>query len=152
MIGLLRSVRVNGVEPAPGFIHVDIKYLPQMADETQRRYLFVAIDRATRWVYVHIYSDPSEKSSTHFLRRLHAASPMKIEHLLTDHGIPFTARFPAQGTATSGTRPLLRPSLHPCLRPARWGGWAGCRADPSPCRSGTGPPPVRLRAAPSGRS
>ena len=32
----------------PGFLHVDIKYLPQMPDETQRRYLFVAIDRATR--------------------------------------------------------------------------------------------------------
>jgi transposase len=33
----------------PGFIHVDIKYLPQMPDETSRRYLSVAIDRATRW-------------------------------------------------------------------------------------------------------
>ena len=32
----------------PGFVHVDIKYLPQMLDETGRRYLFVAIDRATR--------------------------------------------------------------------------------------------------------
>ena len=36
----------------PGFLHVDVKYLPQMADETTRRYLFVAIDRATRWVFV----------------------------------------------------------------------------------------------------
>jgi len=32
----------------PGYLHMDIKYLPQMADETSRRYLFVAIDRATR--------------------------------------------------------------------------------------------------------
>ncbi|BDT60727.1 hypothetical protein MasN3_42210 [Massilia varians] len=39
----------------PGFIHIDIKYLPQMPDETSRRYLFVAIDRATRWVFMHIY-------------------------------------------------------------------------------------------------
>ncbi len=36
---------------APGFVHVDVKYLPQMADEPRRKYLFVAIDRATRWVY-----------------------------------------------------------------------------------------------------
>jgi transposase-like protein len=36
----------------PGFVHIDIKYLPQMPDERQRRYLFVAIDRATRWVHV----------------------------------------------------------------------------------------------------
>jgi transposase-like protein len=38
----------------PGYLHMDIKYLPQMADEAARRYLFVAIDRATRWVYVAI--------------------------------------------------------------------------------------------------
>ena len=36
----------------PGCLHIGVKDLPQMADETQRRYLFVAIDRATRWVFV----------------------------------------------------------------------------------------------------
>jgi transposase len=34
-----------------GFVYIDIKYFPQMPDETSRRYLFVAIDRATRWVF-----------------------------------------------------------------------------------------------------
>jgi hypothetical protein len=29
-----------------------VKYLPQMADQTSRRYLFVAIDRATHWVFI----------------------------------------------------------------------------------------------------
>jgi hypothetical protein len=29
----------------PGYVHVDIKYLPQMLDESQPRYLFVAIDQ-----------------------------------------------------------------------------------------------------------
>ena len=32
----------------PGFVHVDTKYLPKMPDKEQRRYLFVAIDRASR--------------------------------------------------------------------------------------------------------
>ena len=36
----------------PGYIHIDVKYLPEMADEPPRRYLwehqFVAIDKATR--------------------------------------------------------------------------------------------------------
>ena len=41
----------------PGFVHVDVKYLPQMPDEDQRTYLFAAIDRATRWVYVEIRRD-----------------------------------------------------------------------------------------------
>lgn len=35
----------------PGYLYLDVKYLPQMPDETARRYLFVAIDRATRWVF-----------------------------------------------------------------------------------------------------
>jgi hypothetical protein len=38
----------------PGFLHIDVKYLPQMPDENQRRYLFAAIDRASRWVYVEV--------------------------------------------------------------------------------------------------
>ena len=33
----------------PGYVHVDVKYLPQMQAEAQRRYVFVAIERATRW-------------------------------------------------------------------------------------------------------
>jgi hypothetical protein len=43
----------------PGFIHVDVKYLPQMPDETERQYLFAAIDRASRWVYVELLGDKS---------------------------------------------------------------------------------------------
>ena len=58
----------------PGFIHIDIKYLAQMPDERSRRYLFVAIDRATRWVYMRIYRDQSELSSSDFLRRLSSAA------------------------------------------------------------------------------
>ncbi len=38
----------------PGFVHMDVKYLPQMQDEAKRRYLLVAIDRATRRVFVQV--------------------------------------------------------------------------------------------------
>ena len=38
----------------PGYIHIDVKYLPQMANETSRGYLFVAIDRASRWAFIAI--------------------------------------------------------------------------------------------------
>ena len=69
----------------PGFLHMDIKYLPQMPDETQRRYLFVAIDRATRWVFVHIDDNQTEVSSCVFLWRVHQAAPMKISKLVTDN-------------------------------------------------------------------
>lgn len=86
----------------PGFVHVDIKYLPQMPDEQHRRYLFVAIDRATRWVFMHIYGDQSEDSSVDFLNRLEHAAPMKIVKLLTDNGSQFTDRFTRKTREPSG--------------------------------------------------
>ena len=86
----------------PGFLHLDIKYLPQMPDESQRRYLFVAIDRATRWVFMRIYADQSENSSVDFLRRLEQAAPMKIVKLLTDNGSQFTDRFTAKKREPTG--------------------------------------------------
>ncbi|THU02835.1 IS481 family transposase [Lampropedia puyangensis] len=86
----------------PGFIHVDIKYLPQMPGEAHRRYLFVAIDRATRWVFVHIYADQSEQSSVDFLSRLQRATPIKITKVLTDNGSQFTDRFTNKRRQASG--------------------------------------------------
>lgn len=73
-------------EYEPGFVHVDIKYFPQMPDESSRRYQFVAIDLATRWVFLHIYGDMSEKSCVDFLRRLKLFSPISIIKLLSDNG------------------------------------------------------------------
>lgn len=77
----------------PGFVHVDIKYLRQMPDEASRRYLLVAIDRATRWVFVCVYADQSESSSLDFLERLHEAAPMKVTKVLADNGSQLTDRF-----------------------------------------------------------
>lgn len=55
---------------APGFVHVDVKYLPQMPDEDQRQYLFAAIDRATRWVYVELLKDKSAAPPVAFSQAL----------------------------------------------------------------------------------
>ena len=71
----------------PGFLHVDLKYLPQMADETTRSYLFVAIDRATRWVFVRIMPAKTAANARRFLRDLHRACPIKIAKILTDRAI-----------------------------------------------------------------
>ena len=88
----------------PGFIHIDIKYLPQMPDETARRYLFVAIDRATRWVYMDIYADQTDSSSVDFLSKVKAACPIKIVKLLTDNGSQFTDRFTSKKKDDEGNR------------------------------------------------
>ncbi len=82
---------------APGFVHVDVKYLPQLPDEDQRRYLFAAIDRATRWVYVEILPEKSAACAQGFLTHLLQAAPFKITKILTDNGKEFTDRFCATG-------------------------------------------------------
>jgi len=99
-IGNLRDLKPKAAKPAhgtfkayePGYLHIDVKYLPQMADEERRRYLFVAIDRATRWVFVRIYPARTAANARRFLRDLERAAPMKITKVLTDNGKEFTDR------------------------------------------------------------
>ena len=73
-----------------------------MPDQSRRRYLFVAIDRATRWVYLRTYGDQSERSSSDFLRRLKKVAPMNIKKILTDNGSQFTDRFTSKGRQVTG--------------------------------------------------
>lgn len=86
----------------PGFVHIDIKYLPQMPDETQLGYLFVAIDRATRWVHIGLYDDQTDASAVHFLERIAEAAPMIITKVLTDNGSQLTDRFTSKAREPSG--------------------------------------------------
>jgi hypothetical protein len=78
-------------------VPVDVKYLPQMPDEDQRRYLFAAIDRATRWVYVEILPEKSAACAQGFLTHLLQAASFKITNILIDNGQEFTDRFCATG-------------------------------------------------------
>ena len=81
----------------PGYIHVDVKYLPQMPDETHQKYLFVAIDRATRWVYLEILANKSAVNASGFLSRVIKEASFKVTKVLTDNGKEFTDRFCATG-------------------------------------------------------
>lgn len=81
----------------PGFVHVDVKYLPRMPDEAEHRYLIAAIDRASRWVYFEIQPDKSAATAAGFLERLRAKAPFRIRTVLTDNGKEFTDRFCATG-------------------------------------------------------
>lgn len=81
----------------PGYLHIDIKYLPRMPDDPQKRYLLVAIDRATRWVYMEVANDKGAQTTADFVRRLYTQCPIKIQTILTDNGKEFTDRFTANG-------------------------------------------------------
>lgn len=98
----------------PGYLHVDVKYLPQMADEDRRRYLFVAIDRATRWVFVRIYPAQTAANAHRFLRDLEREAPIKITHVLTDNGKAFTDRlFGLRRRAATGIEHRLAHPMRP---------------------------------------
>lgn len=69
----------------PGYVHVDVKYLPQMHDEDQRRFVFVAIDRATRWVFIAIKQHKTAAAAKIFLAAVRRAAAFKIGTILTDN-------------------------------------------------------------------
>ncbi len=81
----------------PGFVHVDVKYLPRMPDEAEHRYLIAAIDRASRWVYFEIQPDQTAATAAGFLERWHAKAPFVIRTVLTDNSKEFTDRFCVTG-------------------------------------------------------
>src|SRR3954468_2082056 len=77
-----------------GFVHVDVKHLPKLrtADgELRKRYLFVAIDRRSRFVHLAVKDDETEASARTFLEAARAALPFQVTHVLTDRGSCFTA-------------------------------------------------------------
>ena len=59
----------------PGHLCIDVKYLPQMADESSRRYIFVAIDRATRWIFIAVKAAKTAAAAKSFLAALAPAPP-----------------------------------------------------------------------------
>ncbi len=113
-VGNLRDLKVKDARPKhsgfkayePGYIHIDVKYLPQMEDQTSRRYLFVAIDRATRWVFIRIYNNKTAANVRRFLRDLERACPIRIRTILT----PFrdiAAQYPVGQWTTEKSSPTV---------------------------------------------
>ena len=87
----------------PGYVHIDVKYLPQMHDEDKRRYVFVGIDRATRWVFIAIKQYKTAAAAKAFLAALRKGAPFKIQTILTDNGKEFSDRlFGKHGRQPSG--------------------------------------------------
>lgn len=77
-----------------GFIHVDVKHLPKLQDRdrvSRKRYLYVAIDRASRYVHLAVKDDETTASAVAFLTDALGAFPFRLTHVLTDRGSCFTA-------------------------------------------------------------
>jgi transposase InsO family protein len=77
-----------------GFVHMDVKHLPKLrtADgEVRKRYLYVAIDRCSRFVHLAVYDAENAANAVAFLAETRKAFPFRITHILTDRGSCFTA-------------------------------------------------------------
>jgi hypothetical protein len=66
--------------------------------------LFVAIDRATRWVSIALKADHTAYSARAFLKAVIQAAPFRIQKRLTDNGSEFTDRFLGRTRQLSGAR------------------------------------------------
>jgi transposase-like protein len=77
-------------EYEPGFLHVDVTYLPQF--NGQKYYLFVAIDRATRAMFYKVYDTKAAESTELFIEECLLFFPFTLSHILTDNGLEFTNR------------------------------------------------------------
>lgn len=72
-----------------GYFHIDIS---QVQTEEGKHYLFVAIDRTSKFVYVELLSRSTKMETAHFLENLIKSLPYTIHTILTDNGIQFTNR------------------------------------------------------------
>jgi transposase InsO family protein len=74
-----------------GFIHLDVKYLTRL--KGRRAYVYVAIDRATRFVYAEVLYDRRGATARDFLERFLKSFPEPVHTILTDNGSEWTDRF-----------------------------------------------------------
>ena len=69
-----------------GFFHIDIA---EVRTEEGKLYLYVAIDRTSKFAFVQLVDKANTVTAREFLDALVAAVPYKIEIILTDNGIQF---------------------------------------------------------------
>ncbi len=70
-----------------GYFHIDIA---EVRTEEGKLYLFVAIDRTSKFTYVELHKSATKPIAAEFLGNLIRILPYKIHTILTDNGIQFT--------------------------------------------------------------
>lgn len=70
-----------------GYVHIDIT---EVRTEEGKAYLFVGIDRTTKYVYVELHTRMTSEIASDFLEHLVQDCPFVIHTVLTDNGAQFT--------------------------------------------------------------
>lgn len=111
--GINRLPEMQGVLPAKkkkfkaypiGYFHID---LTEVRTQQGKLYLFVAIDRTSKFVFARLVEKATRQLAGDFLRELIKSVPYKIHTLLTDNGTHFTT--PGNGRSAA---PDIREALH----------------------------------------
>ena len=70
-----------------GYVHID---LAEVWTEAGKLYLFVAIDRVSKFAFAELHEQATRRTAADFLRRLVERVPYRIHTILTDNGFQFT--------------------------------------------------------------
>lgn len=89
--GEVTSLRKRFEKTAFGYVHIDLKHLGGI--DKKPGYVFVAIERTTRYVYVEVVHKKDAGTIASCLKRFLTLFPGKIHTILTDNGSEFTDRF-----------------------------------------------------------
>jgi transposase InsO family protein len=92
--GISRLPQVEGdtpdkrkFKPYPiGYFHIDIA---EVRTEEGKLYLFVAVDRTSKFAFVALHEKADRQTAVRFLKALIAAVPYRLHTVLTDNGIQF---------------------------------------------------------------
>jgi transposase InsO family protein len=93
--GISRLPQVEGETPEKrkfkaypiGYFHIDIA---EVRTEEGKLYLFVAIDRTSKFAFVELHEKADRPTAARFLQALIAAVPYRLHTVLTDNGLQFT--------------------------------------------------------------
>lgn len=96
----------------PGFLHIDLAYLPLLTGYSQRRYFLVAIDRVTKLVFLMLVNGKTQAEAIRFLKTVSRFYPYRIHRILTDNGKEFGRKF-TQACTASGIKHKRTKIKHP---------------------------------------
>ncbi len=73
-----------------GYIHIDLTYWPKI--DWKKTYIYVAIDRKTRIMYLELHENKQADTAAQFLRNVEIFFPFQIHTILTDNWKEFSLK------------------------------------------------------------
>jgi transposase InsO family protein len=100
-----------------GYFHVDIA---EVHTEEDRLYLFVAVDRTSKFAYAELHERATRRVAAAFLEALVAAVPYRVHTVLTDNGTQFVDDSPTAAWQAKLETREAELSLRPPDTPTLW--------------------------------